>query len=222
MERPTLAFVPGFMQRGDAWTPVAERLRERYPSVVLDHANERPPPGTVPVAYSMGGRLVLHAALEEPGRWPALVLVGVRAGVEDPEARQRTDEEMADWIESHSIEEVVERWEESPVFASQPSELREAQRAGRLSHSPADLARDLREFGQGAMPAVWDRLGEIEIPVLLIAGEFDEPYVAAAGRMAALMPDAEARSVPGCGHAPQLEAPGPVAEELRAFVNERL
>ncbi|MBD0282181.1 MAG: alpha/beta fold hydrolase [Thermoleophilaceae bacterium] len=30
-------FIPGFMQRGDAWRPVAELLPERYPSVLLDH-----------------------------------------------------------------------------------------------------------------------------------------------------------------------------------------
>src|SRR6185295_10894117 len=31
-------FIPGFMQRGDAWRPVAELLPERYPSRMLDHA----------------------------------------------------------------------------------------------------------------------------------------------------------------------------------------
>ena len=210
------------MQRGDAWLPVAERLRERYPSLVLDHASAPPPLGAVPVAYSMGARLVLHAALDEPGRWPAMLLVGVRAGVDDAEERRRSDEELADWIEAHSIEEVVERWEKAPVFASQPPELRAAQRPGRLSHEPAQLARDLRRFGQGAMPPVWDRLGELEIPVLLIAGELDEPYAQANRRMAALMPRAEQRTVPDCGHAPQLEAPDLVAAELGAFLDQRL
>ena len=217
MERPTLAFVPGFMQRGDAWVPVSERLKERYPSVVLDRARERPPAGAVPVGYSMGGRLVLHAALAEPERWPALVLVGVSAGVDDPESRRRSDAELADWIEAHPIEEVVERWERSPVFASQSPELRAAQRPGRLSHEPAALARELRECGQGALPPVWDRLGEVEVPVLLVAGELDEPYVQAGRRMAALMPRAEQRTVPDCGHAPQLEAPAAVAALIDSF-----
>ena len=31
-------FIPGFMQRGDAWRPVAELLPERYPSTMLDHS----------------------------------------------------------------------------------------------------------------------------------------------------------------------------------------
>ena len=175
----------------------------------------------VPVGYSMGGRIVLHAALAEPDRWPALVLVGVNAGIEDPDARRAADKELAAWIEAHTIEDVVERWEAQPVFATQSEELRAAQRPGRLSHDPAELAEDLRRFGQGAMPPVWERLGEMGVPVLLLAGELDEPYVAATRRMATLMRAAVQRTVPACGHAPQLEDPDAVSAALRDFLDAR-
>ena len=210
------------MQRGDAWAAVADRLAESYPSVLLDRADQRPDAGVVPVGYSMGGRILLHAALAQPDRWPALVLVGVNAGIEDPETRRAADEELAGWIENHSIEEVVERWEAQPVFATQSPKLVEAQRPGRLSHKPAELADLLRSAGQGVMPAVWDRLGEVEVPVLLLAGELDEPYVDATLRMASLMGAATQRTVPGCGHAPQLEDPDAVAAALRDFLDARL
>lgn len=210
------------MQRGDAWAPVAERLGERYPSVVLDHAADQPPPGGVVIGYSMGGRLALHAAIAEPTRWRALVLVGVSAGVEDRKARRSADEDLAAWIERHTIEEIAERWERLPVFATQSHALVEAQRPGRHSHDPADLARLLRRAGQGAMPPVWDRLPELELPVLCIAGALDEKYVSAGRRMAALLPTGALRTIAGCGHAPQLEDPDAVAAELRAFLDERL
>lgn len=217
-----LAFVPGFMQRGDAWAPVAERLGERYPSVLLDRADAPAPEGAVVVGYSMGGRLALHAALGEPSRWRALVLVGVSAGVPDPDARRAADEELATWIESSPIEAVVARWERQPVFASQGPELVAAQRPGRLRHDPAELARLLRTAGQGAVPPVWDRLPELDLPVLCLAGALDETYVAAGRRMASLLPLGTMRTIPGAGHAPQLEAPDAVAAELRAFLDERL
>jgi pimeloyl-ACP methyl ester carboxylesterase len=117
---------------------------------------------------------------------------------------------------------VVERWERQPVFATQSPELVAAQRPGRLSHDPAELARLLRTAGQGAMPPVWDRLPELELPVLCMAGALDETYVAAARRMASLLPGGTMRTVPGAGHAPQLEKPDAVAAELRAFLDERL
>jgi 2-succinyl-6-hydroxy-2,4-cyclohexadiene-1-carboxylate synthase len=214
--------VPGFMQRGDAWAAVADRLGESYPSVLLDRADELPQPGTVPVGYSMGGRLVLHAAIADPHRWPAVVLVGVSAGIDDPAARRAADEDLADWIERHPIEEVVERWEGSPAFASQSPELRAAQRPGRLSHDPADLARLLRTTGQGVVPPVWDRLRELAAPVLCLAGARDETYVAAGRRMAALLANGAFRTIPEAGHAPQLEQPDAVGAELRAFLDECL
>jgi len=209
------------MQRCDPWTAVARRLWERYPSALCERPDETPQRGVIPIAYSMGGRIALHRALAEPQRWPALVLVGVSAGVDDPLARRDADEELARWIERRPIEEVVARWEAQPVFATQSEELVDAQRRGRLSHAPAELADQLRAFGQGVMPAVWDRLPELEIPVLLLAGEFDVKYAAAGERMAALLPNGSFTAIPGAGHAPQLERPEAVAAELSAFLDER-
>src|SRR3954454_10295782 len=209
------------MQRGEAWQPVATALAPRYRVQTLDFATwtfeerlEEIPAGGAVVGYSMGGRIALHASLREPARFHALTLIGVSAGAEDRDERRRSDEALAAWIEQHSIEEVVERWEAQPVFASQPAELRARQRPGRLSHEPRKLAQLLRSAGQGAMPPVWDRLHELRCPVLLIAGERDERYVEAAHRMAGLIPNASVRIVPGAGHAPQLEQPLVVAELL--------
>ena len=207
------------MQRGDAWAAVADRLGERYPSVLLDRADERPGPGVVPVGYSMGGRIVLHAALAEPDRWPALVLVGVSAGVTDPSARRAADEELAGWIERTPIEEVVARWEAQPVFATQSDEVVAAQREGRLSYAPTELAYLLRTFGQGVMAPVWNRLPRLELPVLCVAGALDETYVAAGEHMASLLPRGTFRTVPGAGHAPQVEDPDAVAAALGEFLD---
>lgn len=222
MERPTLVFIPGLMQRGDAWAAVEERLSESYPSVLLDSADDMSPEGAVTIGYSMGGRIALHVALTVPERWRALVLVGVSAGVEDRDARRAADEELADWIERNPIEAVVERWESQPVFASQPPELVLAQRPGRLSHDPTELARLLRLAGQGAMAPAWDRLPKLDLPVLCMAGALDERYVAAGRRMASLLPRGTFRTIPGAGHAPQLETPAAVAAELRGFLDECL
>src|SRR3954447_21364425 len=124
------------MQRGKAWEPVARALAERYSVRCVDFTTytfeerleELPASGAL-VGYSMGGRIALHAALREPDRFGSLALVGVSAGGGGLEGRGGADEELASWIETHSIEEVVERWERQPVFATQSDELRARQRA---------------------------------------------------------------------------------------------
>jgi 2-succinyl-6-hydroxy-2,4-cyclohexadiene-1-carboxylate synthase len=233
---PEVVFVPGFMQRGDAWRPAAERLGTRYLSVCLDprattfdgrvtEVLAATRTGAALVGYSMGGRLALHAALRDPGRLGALVLVGASAGIEDEEARaarRARDDTLADWMRGRSIEEIVARWERSPPLATQSPALRAAQRPGRVSHEPKELASLLRTAGQGVLPAVWDRLAEIECPTLVLAGERDDAYARAARRMAALLPRGRERMVPGAGHAPQLEAPELVGGLLVDFLDQHL
>jgi 2-succinyl-6-hydroxy-2,4-cyclohexadiene-1-carboxylate synthase len=231
---PLVAFLPGFAQRGDAWTSVAERVGQKYRSVAIDFSTwtfdgrlreiaERVDDGDVVVGYSMGGRLGLAAALRRPPKFGALVLVGTSAGIEDAAAREerrRHDDELADWLEHHTIEEFAERWESQPVFATQPPELVTAQRPGRLSHDPARLAQLLRSAGQGMFDPVWDELERIDCPVLAIAGELDERYADASFRIAERVKHGRARLVPGAGHAPQLEKPDEFAAVLLEFLDE--
>lgn len=212
-------------------------MAERYPSTCLDFRSHTLEgriaevraalgPGDVAVGYSMGGRLALHAALRRPmPELGALVPVGASAGIEDEgerAARRGADEDLAAWIEAQPIAAVVRRWERQPVFASQPKALVAAQRRGRLSHDPVQLAMLLRTAGQGACPPLWERLAELRAPLLAVAGERDERYVAAARRMATLAPRGRAAVVPGAGHAPQLEAPEATAALLLDLLDEHL
>ena len=86
-----------------------------------------------------------------------------------------------------------------------------AARADRLRNTPAGLAAALRGIGTGAMTPLWDRLGELAMPVLLIVGEGDAKFRALGERMAAAIPAAELAVVPDAGHAVHLEAPDAVA-----------
>ena len=232
---PLVVFLPGFMQRGEAWAPVAERVGQRYRCLCLDHRTstwwERlaevrvaAPAGSVLVGYSMGGRLALHAALAEPERYAALITVGASPGIEDPGARaerRAADERLAAWMERAAIEEVVAHWEGLPVFEGQPPELVAAQRRGRLSHDPARLAALLRGGGQGALKPLWQRLGALGTPLLAVAGARDAAYVEAAERLSALIPAAHSVTIPGAGHAVHLERPARMSEIIVSFVGAR-
>ena len=229
---PEVVFLPGFMQHADTWSPIAAAVAERYPVRLLDFQTwtyeERlgeiaAVAPAVLVGYSMGGRLALHAAVAHPDAFAGLVVVGASAGIADADElrrRRAVDLELAAWIETHSISDVVARWERNPVFASQSPALVEAQRAGRLAHEPAALARLLRSAGQGALDPIWDRLGSLRMPVLALAGENDSTYEAAARRIASLVPDGRFGAVPGAGHAAHLEAPDLVLDAILAFVGE--
>ena len=230
-----MVFVPGFMQPGDAWAPVAEGLPERYPSVLLDHAEHSfegrlaeiagVGEGAVLCGYSLGGRLALHAAVREPGRYAGLVTVGASAGIDAPatrEARAEADARLASWMETQPIEQIVEVWERQPLFADQSEQLMEAQRPGRLRQDPRGLAMLLRTAGQGTLDPLWDGLHELDIPVLALAGALDERYREVARRIARTVPQGASQIVENAGHAPQLQRPEAVAKFLADFLDQHL
>ena len=224
-------FIPGFMQRGDAWRPVAELLPERYPSRLLDHAEHSfegrmreilDSGASVLVGYSLGGRLALRAALRSPGSFSAVVLVGATAGIEEGPlrvARAEADEKLASWMEAMPIEDIVGLWERQPLFADQSDALVEGQRAGRLAHDPRELALLLRTAGQGVLDPVWHELRALELPLLAIAGARDDGYSAAARRLASVAPLGQAAIVEEAGHAAQLQQPERVASLIAEFLN---
>jgi 2-succinyl-6-hydroxy-2,4-cyclohexadiene-1-carboxylate synthase len=176
------------------------------------------------LGYSLGGRVALHLALACPECVGALVLESASPGIADPEERakrRRGDEELAEFTERKGVAAFTRRWEALPLFASQrrlPLPVRHRQRDQRLRNTPRGLANSLRGLGAGAPPPVHDRLVELTMPALLIAGALDERYLAHAETLRAGMPRAQFAVVPDAGHNVHLEQPRAFdAEVLRFF-----
>jgi pimeloyl-ACP methyl ester carboxylesterase len=66
----------------------------------------------------------------------------------------------------------------------------------------------------------FDRLAEIQIPVLFLHGDEDQ-FMPKAGseRTAAAMPDCQFRYLDACGHSPNVEIPERLAKEVFGFLN---
>ncbi|HTU30599.1 MAG TPA: 2-succinyl-6-hydroxy-2,4-cyclohexadiene-1-carboxylate synthase [Solirubrobacteraceae bacterium] len=234
---PAVILLHGFTHTGASWDPVVAALGESYRAVapdirghgsssdrepmtlegVLEDLHALTPDRFTLVGYSMGGRIALHAPLAMPDRVQRLVLIGASPGIADPaerRARRAADERLAQEIEASTIEEFARRWAQTPVLAGQPPDVLAAAHVDRLRSTPTGLAGALRGLGTAALPSLWERLGEIQLPVALVVGERDQKFREIAARMASELPRAELVVVPGAGHAVHLEAPGAVAESL--------
>ncbi len=234
-----LVLLHGFTQTGRSWDGVRAALGgERYSPVLAPDLrghgaarDVRPVtfaallgdldglvgPGGTLAGYSMGGRIALLFALARPDRVARLVLLGTSAGLADPAeraARREEDEARAVALEERGVEPFADAWERLPLWHGQPPEVRARARAERLAQDPAGLASALRGLGTGAMEPLWERLGELPMPVVLAAGERDAKFRALAEEMAARIPHAEVALVAGAGHAAHLEAPAAVADLL--------
>jgi 2-succinyl-6-hydroxy-2,4-cyclohexadiene-1-carboxylate synthase len=172
------------------------------------------------VGYSLGGRLYLRLAVDRPDLVESLVLVGASpglAGAGERAARREADEAMAADVERMGTAAFVDRWLAQPLFATlnpQPDDLE-----ARLANSPAGLARALRRLGTGVQEPLWDRLGELKMPVLFVTGEEDNKFSRLAEEMAgAIGVNAQAVALAGAGHAAHLERPVSFHRLLTAFL----
>ncbi len=176
------------------------------------------------LGYSMGGRLALYVAVNHPQWVRSLILESASPGLREAAeraARRQQDEALAERIEAEGIDAFVHNWEAMSLFASQrqlSAETRAALRAGRLANSTRGLANSLRGMGTGAQPSLWERLGEIERPALLIAGELDSKFVSINRQMAGAIPGAALRVVAGAGHTVHLERPDAYVELALGFL----
>jgi 2-succinyl-6-hydroxy-2,4-cyclohexadiene-1-carboxylate synthase len=233
-----LVLLHGFTQTGRSWQPVAHALAGRYRAIAPDlpghgdFASRRPAsfaacdaylraltdgrPVTL-AGYSMGGRIALHAALSLGGVVERLVLIGASPGIADAgerAARAAEDAALADRIEAIGVEAFVREWGAQALFAGMPRGVAELADEDRLRNTAPGLAAALRGLGTGVMPPLWERLGELSMPVELVVGERDEKFRAIAERMAAGFSDARVHVIPAAGHAVHLEAPDAIVDVL--------
>ena len=239
----TLLAIHGFTEDDSVWPRILAPLGRKMRSMLLPGHGWRPCPATLDAAavateiagmlpetggdllgYSLGGRLALRAALDHPARVRRLVLIAAGPGPASPEdvaQRRIADERLAESLEDSGLGPFIARWEAMPVLRPVqpwPSAVEASIRARRLSHDPRGLAACLRFLGQGACPALWDRLAELAVPVLLVYGQQD-PSMQAGTEMARRLPHARLVAIPGAGHILHREKPGDLLLALAGFLS---
>lgn len=226
-----LRLVPGFTNTARSWEPVERALPGDWDVQAIDVPDGLDFVGTADalahkggsatwVGYSMGARLSLRLALDNPRVVSALVLVSGSPGIASAGARETrlaADERQAQELERDGVDPFLERWLAQRLFETLPRDaaMLDDRRRG---NSVRRLAHQLRVLGPGAQEPLWDRLAELAMPVLVVAGGYDRAYSDTAHRMAAeIGANAEVAIVPRAGHALHLEQPKELAQLLASW-----
>jgi 2-succinyl-6-hydroxy-2,4-cyclohexadiene-1-carboxylate synthase len=222
-----VVLVPGFTQTAAAWNAVGAALRASGHEALalavptgLDFVSTAAAIGAdggagVYVGYSMGGRLCLRLALERPDLVERLALVSASPGIADPAeraARRTSDEALARDVEHRGVEPFLRDWLAQPLFATLGSHDAGLAERARV-HTAAQLAATLRTLGSGTQEPLWNRLGELRMPIALVTGDLDAKFALINDAMAAActVTSSLVRVRLGGGHALPLEQPNALA-----------
>jgi pimeloyl-ACP methyl ester carboxylesterase len=192
---------------GQSDSPEAERDYSREAAVgdmraILDACRiERAVIG----GLSLGGYLSLAFHLAHPERVRALMLFDTGPGYKNPKARDawnRGAERMARELETRGLSALADS-----------AEVRIS-----THRSAAGLARAARGTLAQFDSQVAESLPGIRVPTLVLAGERDEPFLAATDYMAARVPNATKVIIPEAGHAANVEQPQAFNRAVRSFL----
>jgi len=250
-DKPYLLFLHGFTGSSDDWKPIVPHINQNFSSFGIDligHGKSISPLNVelysadamtnqisniiehtikrkvIPVGYSMGGRAALSFAIKYPEMVEALILESTTPGIEDEKLREeriKKDEEIASFIESHSLEKFADFWMDLELFNTQrrfSEEKRKQIKLAKMKNNPTGLANSLQGFGTGIMTPLFKQLKDIKCKTLLITGELDSKFTNINNEIVKLLPNAENKIIKNAGHNTHLEEPKAFIETINDFL----
>lgn len=250
--KKTILFLHGFTGSLNDWTDVIQKIDKRFNKIALDfigHGKSSSPTSVnyyrpdsivsqieqvvnhfrlkeiILCGYSMGGRAALNFAVVKPELVKGLILESASAGFKNEKeraARKNSDDELATYIENHTLEDFAAMWIDQELFGT----LRRFSN-DRLKHiietksknSKTGLANSLKGFGTGVMPYLGAELNKLKIPTILITGGLDDKFTQINQNLKKLIPSAKHKIISTAGHNTHLEEPKKFIEAINGFLS---
>lgn len=248
-----LLFLHGFTGCAEDWLPIFDQLPDKLNYFALDligHGKSDAPanldfykaesiieqikiiknhltPNKIFLAgYSMGGRAALSFATSYPEDIKGLIIESSTAGIRNDEERQKryeSDLKIAEFIESHSLDEFIEMWSDQELFNTQrrfSNEKLKLLKRKKAAGSKIGYSNSLKGFSTGIMPPLHDKLKKIPVKVLLITGDLDTKFTGINSRMAKKFFKAKHKIVKNAGHNTHLEEPKRFIEIITNYLGQ--
>jgi|APIni6443716594_1056825.scaffolds.fasta_scaffold104463_2 2-succinyl-6-hydroxy-2,4-cyclohexadiene-1-carboxylate synthase len=252
-DKEYVLFLHGFTGCSEDWFPVFEQIPNKYNCIAIDivghgksdapgspsnyniesivnqikHVKNHLTPNKIfLLGYSMGGRIALSYAAAFPDDLKGLILESASAGIKNDEERQKRYEEdlkLAEFIETHTLEEFIEMWKDQELFNTQRrfsnDKLKKIKKKN-ASGSKIGYANSLKGFSTGIMPPVHDKLKKIPLKVLLVTGDLDSKFTGINARLSKRFFKAKHKIVRNSGHNTHLEEPKRFVEIVLNYLGQ--
>lgn len=174
---------------------------------------------------SMGGGLAMDFALMHPSRMKALIMVGSGpSGLELDVPRPAKFAEVEKVFEAGDLDRTAEI--ETQIWFDgtdrTPEQVNQAMRKLAYEMNRLALAHEVKQLGKrlpNAETPAFNRLADLNIPVLVIIGAHDTPYIlAAADYMIEKIPSAQKVQIEDAAHLPNMDHPNEFQTIVKTFL----
>ncbi|MEO1856009.1 MAG: alpha/beta fold hydrolase [Rubritalea sp.] len=169
------------------------------------------------LGYSMGGRLALHALIADPTKWSKAVIISAHTGIakEDLIPRQAHDAAWAAKALKGEWDTFLAEWNAQGVLSGTSMPDRRTLQPRREA-----VARSFMDWTVGVQENLLPQLEKVTCPVLWVVGENDTKFLKVARAAVDVLPNAQLRIIPGCGHRVPWEKPAEFTSAVREFLAE--
>lgn len=174
------------------------------------------------VGYSMGGRFALFLTISVKNLWSAAILESATPGLRNDKQRverQTKDNKIAVKLEKEKLEDFLNDWYKQPLFHTlEKSKNLDSIIKQRMNNDPHELAKSLKMMGVGVQPSLWEACRTVNIPILLVAGEFDRKFSNIKRDMKSINSNFKVEIIKNAGHNVHVEESDVFFEQIYKFL----
>jgi len=173
------------------------------------------------IGYSMGGRLALHAMLNQPGLWKSAVIISAHPGLKNESDRVERREKDAEWSAlalKGDWADFIAKWNAQGVLGGgleMPDRIK-------LKERRVSVARSFVDWSLGTQGDLTADLARITCPTLWLTGERDAKFTQLAELAVPQLQYGKHEVIPGCGHRVPWEQPDAFQGTCAEFLGNAL
>jgi len=177
------------------------------------------------MGYSMGGRLALHALLEDPLLWKGAVIVSAHTGLKQEQTAERAkrvvqDTEWAGRALLDEWEDFLLAWNRQGVLQG-GGELQWPSRLG-LKSRRRQIARSFMDWSLGQQDDLSQAIKDLETPLMWVNGQGDSKFLEVASRLKELRPQLHHQVISSASHRVPWENQKEFVNQVSLWLQERV
>lgn len=169
------------------------------------------------MGYSLGGRLGLHAILQDPSLWNAAIFISTHPGLKKEKEKQQRlayDRQWAQRFEREPWEDLIKDWNAQEMFKGEPFHLKREEK----DFDRTSLIQALNTWSLGAQQNATEAIHNLDIPILWMVGARDPKFLQQAQELTFKHPQSRVCVVPEASHRLPWQQPEKFMSHLTQFI----